>query len=70
MSDSENVVFRDIISKTNYYIRKPTKRRMSGRDRNIENDLDNDVRILNLDKNIKGRGVEIHYTIKHNRCLH
>ena len=59
MSDTEKVVFRDILSKTNYYNRKPTKRRMSGRDRYIKNDLDNDLRrILYLDKTLQGRGVE------------
>ena len=59
MSDTEKVVFRDILSKTNYYNRKPTKGRMSGRDRYTKNDLDNDVRrILNLDRKLKGRGVE------------
>ena len=32
---------------------------MSGRERYIKNDLDNDVRrILNIDKKLKGRGVE------------
>ena len=51
MSDTEKVVFRDILSKTGYYNRKPTKGRMSGRDRYIQKDLDNDVRkILDLDK--------------------
>ena len=59
MSDMEKVVFTDILSKTNYYNRKPAKGRMSGRDRYIKNDLGNDVRrILNLNKKIKGRGVE------------
>ena len=59
MSDTEKVVFRDILSKTGYYNRKPTKGRMSGRDRYIKNDLDNDVRkILDIDKKLKGRGVE------------
>ena len=59
MSDTEKVVFRDISSKTNYYNRESTKTRMSGRDRYIKNDLDNDVRrILNLYKKLKGRGVE------------
>ena len=42
MSYMEKVDFRDILSKTNYYNRKPTKGRMSGRDRYIKNDLDND----------------------------
>ena len=59
MSDTDKVVFRDILSKTGYYIRKPTKGRMSGRDRYIKNDLDNDVRrFLNIDKKLEGRGVE------------
>ena len=59
MSDTEKVVFRDILSKTGYHDRKPTKGRTSGRDRYIKNDLDNDVgRILNIDKKLKGRGVE------------
>ena len=50
MSDMEKVVFRDNLSKTNHYNCKPTKGRMSGRDRYIKNDLDNEVRrILNLD---------------------
>ena len=50
MSDTEKVVFRDILSKAGYYNRKPTKGRMSGRDRYIKNDLDNDVRrILDID---------------------
>ena len=59
MNDTEKVVFREILSKTIYYNRKPTKRRMSSRDRYIKNDLDNIVRrILYLDKTLKGRGVE------------
>ena len=61
MSDMEKVVFRDILQKTTYYNRIPTKGRMSGRDKYIKNDLDNDVRkILNLDTKpkLKGRGVE------------
>ena len=59
MSDTEKVVFRDILSKTGYYNRKPTKGRISGRERYIKNDLENDVRrILNIDKKLKGRGVE------------
>ena len=59
LSVTEKVVLRDILSKTGYYNRKPTKGRMSGRDRYIKNDLDNDVRrISNIDKKLKGRGVE------------
>ena len=46
MGDMEEVVCRDILSKINYYNRKTTKGKMSGRDRYIENDLDNDVRII------------------------
>ena len=59
MSDTEKVVFKDILSKTNYYNRKLTKGKMSGRDRYIKNDLDNNViRILILDTKLKGRGIE------------
>ena len=59
MSDTEKVVFKDILSKTNYYNRKLTKGKMSNRDRFIENDLDNDViKILNLDKKFEGKRVE------------
>ena len=59
MSDTEKVVFKDILSKTIYYNRKLTKGKMSGRDRYIKNDLDNDViKILNLDKKLRGKGVE------------
>ena len=56
MSDTEKLVIRDILQKTDYYNRLPTKGRMSGRDRYIKNDLDNDVRrILNLDIKLKGK---------------
>ena len=59
MSDTEKLVFREFLKKTGYYNRKLTKGRLSGRDRYIRNDLDNDVmRILDLDKQLKGRGVE------------
>ena len=59
VKSTEKIVFRGILSETGYYNRKPTKRRMSGRDRYIKNDLDNDVRrILDIDKKLKGRGVE------------
>ena len=61
-SDMEKLVFRDILQKTDYYKRLPTKGRMSGRDRYTKNDLDNDVRrILNLDTKLKGRGIEKNY---------
>ena len=59
MSDTEKVVFKDILSKTNYYNLKLTKGKMSGRDRYIKNDLDNDVvKILNLYKKLRGKEVE------------
>ena len=43
MNDTEKVVFRDILQKTGYYNRKPKKGRLSGREKNIKKDLDNDV---------------------------
>ena len=59
MNDTEKLVFRDILQKTGYYIRKPTEDCMSGRDRYIKNDLDEDVRKnLNLANKLKGRGFE------------
>ena len=59
MSDTEKVVFRDFLSKTGYYSRKPSKGKPSGLDNYIKNELDDDVRrILDLDKKLKGRGVE------------
>ena len=61
MNDNDKIVFRDIILKTGYYNRIPSKGRMSGRDNYIQNDLDNDVaRILNLDikPKLNGKGVE------------
>ena len=59
MTDKDKLIFRDILQKTGYYNRKPTKGRLSGRDKYIKNDLDNDVRrILNLDTKLKGRGIE------------
>ena len=68
MSDTEKVVLKDFLSKTVYYNRKLTKGKMSGRDRYIKNDLDDDViKILTLDTKLKGRGIEKNYhTIKHN----
>ena len=51
MRDTEKIVFKDILLKTIYYNRKLTKGKISGRDRYIKNDLDNDViKILSLDK--------------------
>ena len=59
MIDKEKLVFRDLLQKTGYYNRKPTKSSSSGRDRYIENDFDNDVRkFLNLDTKLRGRGFE------------
>ena len=36
MNDNDKVVFRDILQKTGYYNRKPTKGRLSDRDRSIK----------------------------------
>ena len=59
MTDKDNLIFRDSLQKTGYYNRKRTKGRLSGRDRCIQSDLDNDViKILNLDAKLKGRGVK------------
>ena len=60
MTDKDKLIFRDILQKTGFYNRKLTKRRLTGRDRYIKYDLDNDVsRVLNLDTKLIGRGVEI-----------
>ena len=54
MNDMERVVFRDILQKTGYYNRKPTKGHMSGLDSHIKYDLDNDViKILNKILNLR-----------------
>ena len=59
MTDKVRLVFRDILQKTGYYNRKPTKGRISGRDRYIKYDLDKDViKILSLDSKLKGRVIE------------
>ena len=59
MTDKDKLIFRDILQKTSYYKRKPTKGRLTGRDRYIKYDLDNDVsRILNLDTKLKRNGIE------------
>ena len=48
MTDKEKIVFGDILEKTNYYNRIPTKGRLSERDRFIKHGHLNDViRILN-----------------------
>ena len=36
-TDDDKIIFRDILQKTGYYNRKPTKSRMSGRDIDIMN---------------------------------
>ena len=47
MTDKDKLIFRDILQKTGYYNHKPTKGRLTGRDRHIKYNLDNDVsRIL------------------------
>ena len=59
MTDKDKLSFGDILQKTGYYNRKPTKSRLTGCDRYIKYDFDNDVsRILNLDTKFKGRGIE------------
>ena len=59
MSDMEKVVFRDVLQKTNYNTYKRGKGNMSGRDRYIRYELDDEVRrIPKLDKKLKGRGIE------------
>ena len=59
MNDMEKVIFRDNLQKTNYNNRKRQKGPMSGRDRYIQNKLDDDViRSLDLDKKLKGKGIE------------
>ena len=65
MNDNEKVVFRDILLKTDYYKRIPTKGRMPGCDRYIKFELDDDVnRVPNLytkpktKPKLKGRRLE------------
>ena len=59
MNDMEKILFRNILQKTTYNNQKREKGPISGPDRYIQNKLDDDVRkILNLDKQLKGRGVE------------
>ena len=59
MNDMDKVVFRDMLQKTDYYNRIPTKVRISGRDKYIKNNLDSVVRkIFSLDTKLKGRRIE------------
>ena len=60
MRDKEKVVFRDILQKTNYNTYKRGKGNMSGRDRYIRYELDDEVRrTLKLEKKLKVKGIEI-----------
>ena len=59
MTDKDKLIFRDILQKTAYYNRKPTKSCLTSHDRYNKYDLDKDVsKILNLDTKLKGRGIE------------
>ena len=59
LTDKDKLSFRDILEKTGYYNRTPTKSQLTGRDRYIKYDPDKDViGILNLDTKLKGRGIE------------
>ena len=59
MTDKDKLIIRDTLQKTGFYNRKPAKSCLTGRDRYIKYDLDNEVsRILNLDTKLKGRGVD------------
>ena len=59
MTDNDKIIFRDILQKTGYYIRKPMKSRLSGRDNYFKYELDNDVsRIMDLNTKLKGKGIE------------
>ena len=57
--DMDKVVFRDMLTETNYYNRITSKCRMSRRDRYIQNNLKTDVRrFLNSDTKLDVRGIE------------
>ena len=61
MTDKDKQIFRDILQKTGYQNqnRKPTKSHLTGRDRYIKYDPDNNFsRILKIDTKLKGRGIE------------
>ena len=57
MNDKEKVVLRDILLKSGFYNRIPSKGCMPGCDKYIQSNLDVS-RILNLDNKLEGRGVE------------
>ena len=53
LTDTDKLVFKEVLQKIGYYNHKPTKRPISGRYRFIKNNLDYDVRkIFNLDPNV------------------
>ena len=55
----DKVVFREILKKTKYYNRIPTKGRVSSCDIYFKSDLDNDVRrILNSNTKLDGRTIK------------
>ena len=58
MDYMDKVVFGKMLPKTDSYNRKQTKTRISGRDKNIKNSLDDVRGILNLPAKLNGRGVE------------
>ena len=58
MDDMNEVVFRDLLHKTNYKNCTPLIGRTSGGDKTIKNNLDDVVRrILILDDKLKGKGI-------------
>ena len=67
MTDMDKLVFRDMLKKSSCYSRIPTKGRISGCDKHIKNNLDDDVRrLLKLDTELSGRRIKkiiIHSTI-------
>ena len=59
MNVMDKVVFENMLHTIKYYNHKPTKGRISNRDRYIRSNFDKDVRgILNLDTKLDGRGIE------------
>ena len=55
LPDWDKLVFRDKLHNTEYYNREPKKGRISGRDKNLKIDLNNELRILNLYTKPKGK---------------
>ena len=59
MTDNDKLILRDILQKTGYYNRNPTKGRLTGRDRYIKYELDKDFsRIMDSNTKLKGKGIE------------